>query len=243
MKPHICSTLFCDFVLILPHPFSTVTTISQLFAALLFSGHLFNSSQFLHLFTPQLNSFHLFPALLNSSQRLSPLPTSFQLFSTRLNSSHFRSIHLTSFSANLNFSRSLSTLLNSCQLSPPFHRDALHSEFVTHRSLLHTETFAQRSFYTHFFTFFYTQQVFTQRNLHTHHVFTQRNFHTEHLLLNLFLDAKASADTLLDLCVLHIKVNSKQQLYICYWSWNTNGVNWFHPASAHTFSECRMIQK
>ena len=63
--------------------------------------------------------------------------------------------------------------------------------------------------------------------------------------LKLFLDAKASADTLLDLCVLHIKVNSKQrqQLYICCWSWNTNGVNWFHPASAHTFSECRMIQK
>ena len=45
--------------------------------------------------------------------------------------------------------------------------------------------------------------------------------------MKLFLDAKASADTLLDLCVLHIKVNSKQQLYICYWSWNTNGVNWF----------------
>ena len=58
-----------------------------------------------------------------------------------------------------------------------------------------------------------------------------------------FLDAKASADTLLDLCVLRIKVNSKQQLYICYWSWNTNGVNWFHRASAHTFSECRMIQR
>ena len=43
----------------------------------------------------------------------------------------------------------------------------------------------------------------------------------------LFLDAKASADTLLDLCMLHIQVNSKQQLYICYWSWYTNWVNWF----------------
>ena len=69
------------------------------------------------------------------------------------------------------------------------------------------------------------------------------NFFYIHLFPIFVLDAKASADTLLDLCVLHIKVNSKQQLYICYWSWNTNGVNWFHPASAHTFSECRMIQK
>ena len=57
---------------------------------------------------------------------------------------------------------------------------------------------------------------------------TQRYADHSSATMKFFLDAKASADTLLDLCVLHIKVNSKQQLYICYWSWNTNGVNWFH---------------
>ena len=56
---------------------------------------------------------------------------------------------------------------------------------------------------------------------------TQRYADHSSATMKLFLDAKASADTFLDLCVLHIKVNSKQQLYICYWSWNTNGVNWF----------------
>ena len=60
---------------------------------------------------------------------------------------------------------------------------------------------------------------------------TQRYADHSSATMKLFLDAKASADTLLDLCVLHIKVNSKQQLYICYWSWNTNGVNWFQKLS------------
>jgi len=69
---------------------------------------------------------------------------------------------------------------------------------------------------------------------------TQRYADHSSATMKLFLDAKASADTLLDLCVLHIKVNSKQQLHICYWSWNTNGVNWFQegkkivlPVSGH----------
>ena len=62
------------------------------------------------------------------------------------------------------------------------------------------------------------------------------------MFLKLFLDAKASADTLLDLCMLHIQVNSKQQLYICYWSWYTNWVNWFHPASVRIFSKYLAIQ-
>ena len=41
---------------------------------------------------------------------------------------------------------------------------------------------------------------------------TQRYADQSSATMKLFLDAKASADTLLDLCVLHIKVNSKQQL-------------------------------
>jgi hypothetical protein len=72
----------------------------------------------------------------------------------------------------------LSTLLNSCQLSPPFHRDALHSEFVTHRSLLHTETFAQRSFYTHFFyIFLHTTSFYTEKPSHTPCFYTEKLSH------------------------------------------------------------------
>jgi hypothetical protein len=41
VKPHIFETLFCEFVLILPHPFSTVATTSQLFAAPLRLSQLF----------------------------------------------------------------------------------------------------------------------------------------------------------------------------------------------------------
>jgi hypothetical protein len=76
------------------------------------------------------------------------------------------------------------------------------------------------------------------------------NFFYIHLFLIFFLDAKASADTLLDLCVLHMNDVPKQQLYIyiyhyiyIYWKWNTNGVNWFHPASARTFSFCAATSK
>ena len=71
---------------------------------------------------------------------------------------------------------------------------------------------------------------------------TQRYADHSSATMKLFLDAKASADTLLDLCMLHIQVNSKQQLYICYWSWYTNWVNWFHPASVRIFSKYRAIQ-
>ena len=124
--PHSFSTLFCEFVVILPHPFSIVTTTSQLF-----SDHL-SSSQFSQLFSAALKvapslptlaqlfsaipcssqlfstpltSAHLVLTLLNSSQLFSPLATS----STLPTSSHLRSTHLTSFSAHLNSSH----LLNS----------------------------------------------------------------------------------------------------------------------------------
>jgi len=48
----------------------------------------------------------------------------------------------------------------------------------------------------------------------------------------LFLDPKASRMNTSDLCVLHINCITTTCLYICYWSWNTAGVNWFHPALA-----------
>ena len=197
--------MFCDFVLILPHPFSTVTTTSQLFAALLFSGHLLNSSQFYHLFTPQLILFHLFPALVNSSQRPSPLPTSFQLFSIRLNSSHLfhlfstlhtsfhlRSIHFTSFSANLNFSRSLSTLLNSCQLSPPLFTEMLYTGNLLHTEAFCTPKFLHREVFTHiFFTFFlHTTSFYTEKPLHTPCFYTEKLSHRASVTLRFFYTEK-----------------------------------------------------
>ena len=145
MKSHSFATLFAEFAVILRHPFSIVTTTSQLF-----SDHL-SSSQFLQLFSTgsklfrpspsQLNSFHLFPALLNSSQRLSPLPTLPSLFSTCLNSSHLlpppqlfppllTSAQLISpLSQLISNLLTFSTLANSSQLSsPPV------TEMLTHRA-------------------------------------------------------------------------------------------------------------
>ena len=77
-KPHIFSTLFCEFVLILHHPFSTVATTSQLRLPRLFSI----------LLTTLLNSSQVFSSLPTSAQLFSPFPTSSQLFSTTLTSAH-----------------------------------------------------------------------------------------------------------------------------------------------------------
>ena len=155
MKPHTFSTLFCEFVLILPHPFSAVTTTSELF-----SDHL-SSSQFsqlfstalkvFHLFQP-LNSFHFFPAFLNSSQRLSPLPTSSQLFSPRATSSQLFPPRLTSAQPISPLAQLISTLVTSCQLfSTLASSSQLFSPLFT--EMLHTEFFSHRSFYTeHAFT-------------------------------------------------------------------------------------------
>ena len=186
MKQHISSTLFCEFVLILPQPFSTVATTSQLFAALLrpsqlfsITTTLFNSSQ---LFSTPLSDSHLCPpqlfsTRLNSSHLLPPLLNSSHLFSPPLNSSHLFLSSSQLFSPLVNSSPLLPTLLTS------FHRDALHRETFAHRSfyirkLLHREAFAHGSFYT--------QKLFAQRSF-THSFYTQqavakRSFHTENLL-------------------------------------------------------------
>ena len=156
-----------------------MATTSQPVAALLRPSQLFST-----LFTTQLNSFHLFPPLLNPSQLVSALLTSCRLFSTLPTSSHLRSARLTSFSAHLNCSHLLSTLLNS------FQWDALNKETFTQRSfctekLLHlasfytqkplnTEALAHRSFYTE-------QAFYTEKRLHRE-AFTQRSFYTEKLL-------------------------------------------------------------
>ena len=104
--PHSYSTLFCEFVVILPHPCSIVTTTSQLFSdhssssqfSQLFSTALKSCSISSHLssalfissllFSTLLNDSHLCPPRLNSSQLVSTLLTSCHLFSLRLNSSH-----------------------------------------------------------------------------------------------------------------------------------------------------------
>jgi len=45
--------------------------------------------------------------------------------------------------------------------------------------------------------------------------------------MELFLDPKASRMNTSDLCVLHINCITTTCLYICYWSWNTEGINGF----------------
>jgi hypothetical protein len=154
VKPHIFSTLFCEFVLILPRPCSTVTTTSQLFAALLRPSQLFTllatfstALKSFHLFPPQLNYFHLFTPLLNSSQRLStlsPLLNSSHLVSTLLTSFRLflRSTHLTSFSAHVNSSHLLSPCQLFSTLPTSFHRDAVHRASFYTQKLLHRDPFS-----------------------------------------------------------------------------------------------------
>lgn len=173
LKPHIFETLFCEFVLILPHPFSTVATSSQLLAALLKP-----SQPFSILRTTLLNSSQVFSSLPTSAQLFSPLSfrlfTSTHLFSSLLNSSQlFSPLAISSqlFQPLLTSAQLILPLLSSSQLFPPFptsfkREKLLHREVFTHQldieregfaisRLLHTASFAQRSFYT--------QQALTQR--------------------------------------------------------------------------------
>ena len=162
VRPHVIEPLFSEFVLTLPHPFSTVAPTSQLFSILttfLSCSHFFS---FLptsaHLFSPLPRS--LFSTLLNSSQRLSPLPTSSQLFSTRLNSSTLLPPRLSSshlFSPPLNSSH---LFLSSSQLFSPSQPwpTLLNSSHLLSQRCLHTEqAFTRRSFHT--------QQAFTHSKL------------------------------------------------------------------------------
>ena len=102
MDPHSFSALFCEFVVILPHPFSIVTTTSQLF-----SDHL-SSSQFSQPFSTGLK---VVPSLPTSAQLFSPLPCSSQRLSTNLTSAHLV----------FNSSQLVSTLLTSCHLFNSSH--------------------------------------------------------------------------------------------------------------------------
>ena len=154
MVPHIFSTLFCEFVLILPHPFSTVATTSHPVTARFSPSQLFSSQQlkFFHLLAPQLNSFHLFPSLVNSSRLCPPLLNSSPLFAPHLNSSQPSSILLTScqlLSTLFTFSH-LSILLNDSHLLPPvLNSSCLLSPLPnssTHKKLLHTARFYTKKF-------------------------------------------------------------------------------------------------
>ena len=105
MGPQSSSLLFCEMVVILPHPFSIVTTTSQLF-----SDHL-SSFQFSKLFSTALK---VVPSLLTSAHLFSPLLSSSQLFSTTLTSGH---LVLTLLNSSQLFSPLvLSTLWATCQL-------------------------------------------------------------------------------------------------------------------------------
>ena len=129
---HSFATLFSEFEVILPHPFSIAITTFQLF-----SDHL-SSSQFLQLFSTALK---VVPSLPPSPQLFSPLPCSSQLSPmtsvfTRLNSpqlslllatsstlpisSQLHSTVLTSFSVRVSRHLIFSTVAGSSQLlSPP----------------------------------------------------------------------------------------------------------------------------
>ena len=162
MGLHIFSTLFCEFVLILPHPFSTVATTSHLTPSQLVSVHL-SSSRFLsqlfstarvfssfgtsaQLFSPLPISCQLFSPLPTSSQLISPLRTSSELFSTQLNSTHILPTPLNSFhlfpplSILLNDSHLLPPVLNSSCLLSPLPNSS------THKKILHTANFYTKKF-------------------------------------------------------------------------------------------------
>ena len=192
VKPYIFSTLFCGFVLILPHPFPTVTTTFKLFAALLrlsqlFSSltTLFNSSQSFsiasHLSSTLVTSSPLFSTLLNdcpplvdSSQLVVTLLTSCHLYSSPPlpTSSHLRSIHLTSFSAHFNCSPRVNTSRTLASSSHLFSQKCFTQENFYTQKLLHREAF------THTHKSFYTEKLL-QKNFYTQQAYTQRGFYTE----------------------------------------------------------------
>ena len=127
-KPHtasqLCSLSSTSFCLIPFQLWPPLLSSSQAISDLLnFCNSFQQLSKLFHLSPPQLKSFHLFPALLNSPWQLSPLPTSSSLFSTLLNSFQlfFNSSHLFSPPPPLNSSHlflSPSQLFSPIQLWP-----------------------------------------------------------------------------------------------------------------------------
>ena len=166
MKPHMFSTVFCEFVLILPHHLSALAALAK-------------PSQFVSILpTILLNSSQTFLSLPNSVQLFSPLPTSSQFFSTRLNSSHpspplFNPSHLfspplSSSHLFLNFFHPMSTLLISCQL---FSALLTSSHLFLFTGVFYTETFTQSTFLHRYF--FNTEKPLRRAKPLRRDVFTQ----------------------------------------------------------------------
>ena len=105
---HSFATLFSEFDVILPHPFSIAITTFQLF-----SDHL-SSSQFLQLFSTALkvvpSLLLLSSTLFTSSLLFSTLPNDFRLHSSQLAPTLFTSCHV------LNSSHLFSALINCSHL-------------------------------------------------------------------------------------------------------------------------------
>ena len=169
VKPHIFSTLFCEFVIILPHPFSTVATTSQLFAALLRPSQLFS------IFTTQRSFTHS-----KLSHREAFTHRSFYT-EKLLHTASFHTeklLHREAFTQQAFTQRSFYTekLLHSTLL----HTASFYTgQAFTHNKLSHTEAFTQRSF-TH--CKLSHTEAFTYRSFYTEQAFTRRSFYTEQAL-------------------------------------------------------------
>ena len=144
VRPHIFSTLFCEFVLFLFQSFSTAATTSQLFAAPLRSQH----------FSFVTSSFDLFPSLLSSVQLI---PSLSQPISTLLASSHLFSQRCF---AQRNFYTHKLLHTEAFTQSKLLHREAFTASFYTEK-LAHTESF-------------YTQQGLTHSRALRREAFTRR---------------------------------------------------------------------
>ena len=160
VRPHIFSTLFCEFVLFLFQSFSTAATTSQLFAAPLRSQHFSFVTSSFDLFPSLLSSVQLIPSL---SQPISTLLNSCQLFSTVAKCSQL-------------FSPLFTEMLCTAKL--------LHTQASTHRSFYTEQAFAQRSFYS---KFLHREACTNRKLLHTARFdtqqgFAQRSFYTQKAL-------------------------------------------------------------
>ena len=174
MKDHSFATLFSEFAVILRPLFSDplrpplLNSSRTTSARLNFLQFFSTGSQLFHPSPSRLNSFHLFPSLLNSSQRFSPLPTLPSLFSTCLNSSHllpppqlFPPLLISPLSQLMSNLLTTSTLANSSQLSSSLLLPI--TEMLTHRASFYTEKL-------------YSQQAFTHSKLSYREAFTHRSF-------------------------------------------------------------------
>ena len=151
MKPHIFSTLFCEFVIILPHPFSTVATTSQLFAALLRPSQLFS------IFTTQRSFTHS-----KLSHREAFTHRSF--YTEKL-------LHTASFHTEKLLHREAFT-------QQAFTQRSFYTEKLLHSTLLHTASFFTQGKHLHT-TSFHTQKLLHREALHTASFHTQKLLHTE----------------------------------------------------------------